>query len=86
MGSFSNRTGTPVDNGVFIKNTHKIVEETRVQNILRAFMSSNDVPVLLLNQPNKKRKRKETGQQEKNKKITALSNVPNLFSRSNIQL
>ena len=51
MGWFSNRLGTPVDNGVCLKNTHKIVEETRVQNIPRAFMSSNDVPVLLLNQP-----------------------------------
>ena len=55
---FSNRTGTSVDNGARKSNnwldqwqSGKWSTGSRVQSFPRAFPSSSDVPVLLLNQP-----------------------------------
>ena len=58
LGWFSNRSGTPVDDGVRKLNnwldqwqSGKLGTGSRVYSFPCAFPSSNDVPVLLLNQP-----------------------------------
>ena len=59
LGRFGNRTGTSVDDGGRRSNnwldqwqSDKLGTRSRVQFFPRAFPSSTDVPVLLLNQPN----------------------------------
>ena len=59
IGWFSNRTGTSVDEGARKSNnwldqwqSGKLGTGSRVWSFPRAFPSSTDVPVLLLNQPN----------------------------------
>ena len=59
IGWFSNRTGTSVDDGARKSNnwldqwlSGKLGTGSRVQSFPRAFPSSNDAPVLLLNRPN----------------------------------
>ena len=58
QGLFSNRTGTSVDDCVRKSNNRldqcqrgKLGTRSRFQSFLLAFLSSNDVPILLLNQP-----------------------------------
>ena len=59
---FSNRTGTSVDDDARKSNnwldqweSSKLSTGSRVQSFARTFLSSTDVSVLLLNQPNKER-------------------------------
>ena len=65
LGWFSNRTETSVDDGACKLNnwldqwqSGKLGTGSRVQSFPRAFPSSSDVPVLLLNQPIMSRKTK----------------------------